>query len=82
MLSKAKGLQLTFWDGLAKSTVPVQNNLLVLGLDQVVDDMRCRGVSSGVAEPLVAGKALDMSANINESRLPTAILTLTTHCGL
>jgi hypothetical protein len=58
---RRQNTQLTFWDRLAERTVPVQNHLLVLGLDQVVDDMRRRRIAPGIAEPLVTRQTLPLS---------------------
>lgn len=61
----------TFWGSLAECTVPVEYDLLVLGLDQVIDNVRCRGVSARIAEPLATVKALQrISIRLYMSSLP------------
>jgi hypothetical protein len=40
----------------------VERNLLVSGADEVVDDVGTRCAAAGVAEPFVAGEALDDAA--------------------
>ena len=51
--------RLTFRYCLSQGTLFVQDDLLVPRLDEMVDDVRCRGVPTRVAEPFVANDALD-----------------------
>lgn len=43
---------------LAKGRESMENNLLVLGANEMVDDVRARGVTARVAKPLFACLAL------------------------
>lgn len=50
---------ITLEEGLPEGPIRVQDDLLVLGADQVVDDVGARGVAGAVAKPLFAMVALD-----------------------
>lgn len=48
-----------FGYGLSKRRLCMQNDFLMLGSNEMVDNVGCRGVAAGVAKPLGANKTLD-----------------------
>jgi hypothetical protein len=50
---------ITFWYSLAQGTFLVQDDLLMFGPNEMIDDMGSRSVSSGIAEPLGAYETFD-----------------------
>lgn len=57
-------IRLTFGNSVSESAIPMQYHLFVLRFDQMVDDVRCRGVAPGIAEPLSARQAFDNALRI------------------
>lgn len=50
---------ITLWSGLSQWTFCVKDYFLVLGAHKVINNMRRRCISSGIAEPLGANKTFD-----------------------
>ena len=52
----------------------MQRDLLVLGADEVVDNVGTGSGSAGIAEPLVADKTLDNARGVEDAAIGASML--------